>query len=340
MKRAAPSGRDGDSLVQSKLQFGQKKSASPAKSAAAGAGAVVTGVATAVAAASVAGIAAAAAAASPARRSPQRAAASPRRAPGAAPADLPPAAADGAGGAAAPSSADMLAKFLVPFPEELRLFFECMRELNPADPRAALLTATGLQLVGPFDVLAGAASALASDEEFLCHWRFFYDAPEFVTLLADATDPAHAAPHFGYFRDHPTDTPAFVAEARGPTLLPCADNLFAAAVALLDRQLALGDWRLGGPHAAKAAAAKKPKAAGAAAGAARGPVSGAYAEHASYAGPRAVPADAQRAREALREHAARAGIAVSGDEQAAWKARAKRAHGTTFHGVGVVVPCE
>ena len=30
-----------------------------------------------------------------------------------------------------------MAKFLVPFPEELRQFYECMRELNPADPRAA-----------------------------------------------------------------------------------------------------------------------------------------------------------------------------------------------------------
>lgn len=56
----------------------------------------------------------------------------------------------------------------------------------------------GLELVGPFEVLAGLhRDAALPDVYWLRHWRYFFDPPEFTTVLRgnDAT-----LLHFGYFR--------------------------------------------------------------------------------------------------------------------------------------------
>lgn len=61
----------------------------------------------------------------------------------------------------------------------------------------ALRDTLGLKLVGPFDVLAGAHKNLKSKPNVHLHWRFFYDPPEFQTILHGSDDRQH---HFGYYR--------------------------------------------------------------------------------------------------------------------------------------------
>lgn len=62
----------------------------------------------------------------------------------------------------------------------------------------ALKDALGLQLVGPFDVLAGAHRGADNPQpNFHLHWRYLYDPPEFQTILLGSGDTQH---HIGYYR--------------------------------------------------------------------------------------------------------------------------------------------
>lgn len=62
----------------------------------------------------------------------------------------------------------------------------------------ALKDSLGLQLVGPFDILAGAhKNSKNSQPNFHLHWRYFYDPPEFQTILAGCENSQH---HIGYYR--------------------------------------------------------------------------------------------------------------------------------------------
>ena len=62
----------------------------------------------------------------------------------------------------------------------------------------ALKETLGLQLVGPFEILAGAHKNSKNPQpNFHLHWRFFYDPPEFQTILLGSEDTKH---HIGYFR--------------------------------------------------------------------------------------------------------------------------------------------
>lgn len=64
----------------------------------------------------------------------------------------------------------------------------------------ALKDTLGLQLVGPFDLLAGAHRNTKNPQpNFHLHWRFFYDPPEFQTILKGSEDSQH---HMGYYRCH------------------------------------------------------------------------------------------------------------------------------------------
>lgn len=40
----------------------------------------------------------------------------------------------------------------------------------------------------------------------LCHWRFYYDPPEFQTVLTTNSEF-----HIGYWRDNPNEHPVFLA---------------------------------------------------------------------------------------------------------------------------------
>jgi hypothetical protein len=86
-----------------------------------------------------------------------------------------------------------------------------------------------LQLVGPFEVLAGDLTEKThSAPATLAHWRYFYDPPEFQTVICG---DAKKQLHFGYYRDDPNEMPTFVASncaAENCVIKDCGPNLFAA----------------------------------------------------------------------------------------------------------------
>lgn len=62
----------------------------------------------------------------------------------------------------------------------------------------ALDATLGLKLVGPFEILSGAHKASKKSVPNLhLHWRFFYDPPEFQTILLGNQATQH---HIGYYR--------------------------------------------------------------------------------------------------------------------------------------------
>jgi hypothetical protein len=85
------------------------------------------------------------------------------------------------------------------FPEDLYDFWEFANRLRPLEPLSALLDPLHLQLVGPFDVLAGRFDPLTPRERVYLHWRYWNDPPEFFTVLVGDTDGVH----WGYYLDDP-----------------------------------------------------------------------------------------------------------------------------------------
>uniref|UniRef100_UPI0037E72BB6 histone PARylation factor 1 n=1 Tax=Semicossyphus pulcher TaxID=241346 RepID=UPI0037E72BB6 len=119
-------------------------------------------------------------------------------------------------------------------PEDLYHFWDFCKELCPDSPCGALKDTLGLQLVGPFDILAGAHKTSKNPQpNFHLHWRYFYDPPEFQTILQGSEDSQH---HIGYFRDTPDSVPSFVGEneaKKGYSITQMGDNVFAAVLLFL-----------------------------------------------------------------------------------------------------------
>ncbi|KAM4751452.1 histone PARylation factor 1 [Anableps anableps] len=114
-------------------------------------------------------------------------------------------------------------------PEDLYHFWDFCKELSPDNPCGALKDTLGLQLIGPFDILAGAhRNSKNPQPNFHLHWRYFYDPPEFQTVLKGSEDTQH---HMGYYRDTPDSLPSFVGEnqaKKGCNITQMGDNIFAA----------------------------------------------------------------------------------------------------------------
>ncbi|KAM4583552.1 histone PARylation factor 1 [Odontesthes bonariensis] len=122
-------------------------------------------------------------------------------------------------------------------PEDLFHFWDFCNKLCPDNPCGALKDALGLQLVGPFDILAGAhRNSKNSQPNVHLHWRYFYDPPEFQTILRGSEESQH---HMGYYRDTPDSLPSFVGEneaKKGCTVTQMGDNVFAAVYLYLLRK--------------------------------------------------------------------------------------------------------
>ncbi|XP_051646166.1 histone PARylation factor 1 isoform X2 [Manacus candei] len=83
-------------------------------------------------------------------------------------------------------------------PEDFYQFWKFCEELDPEKPSDALVSSVGLKLVGPYDILAGKhKKPKSTDVNFNLHWRFFYDPPEFQTILVGDSKTQY---HMGYFR--------------------------------------------------------------------------------------------------------------------------------------------
>ncbi|MHB1423054.1 MAG: ADP-ribosylation family protein [Gemmataceae bacterium] len=85
------------------------------------------------------------------------------------------------------------------FPEDFFRFWEFVNRLHPLEPLHALRDFC-LQLVGPFEILEGRFDNLTPRYSLLLHWRYYFDPPEFFTLLTSGGDDAM---HWGYFLDEP-----------------------------------------------------------------------------------------------------------------------------------------
>ena len=94
-------------------------------------------------------------------------------------------------------------------PDDFFHFWDFCKERNREKPEEALVDTLGLKLVGPFDFISNPEKMQKVEEkkDFLVHWRFYFDPPEFQTLLASTNSNFHV----GYFRDDPKDLPVFTA---------------------------------------------------------------------------------------------------------------------------------
>ncbi|KAJ7420074.1 hypothetical protein WISP_50156 [Willisornis vidua] len=123
-------------------------------------------------------------------------------------------------------------------PEDFYQFWKFCEELDPETPSDALVSNVGLKLVGPYDILAGKhKKAKSTDVNFNLHWRFFYDPPEFQTILIGDSKTQY---HMGYFRDVPDELPVWVGanEAKkGCVISQVGDNVFAAVKLFLSKKL-------------------------------------------------------------------------------------------------------
>lgn len=118
--------------------------------------------------------------------------------------------------------------FLVNMPDDFHLFWDFAKTINHEKPSSAFTRLLEWTLVGPFDVLSGQVKDLQgfSKEKLLCHCRYYYDPPEFQTVIikkdADLT-------HFGYYRDEPDQKNPLVVSncaAKGGQIQAMGDNLF------------------------------------------------------------------------------------------------------------------
>ncbi|XP_050541400.1 histone PARylation factor 1-like isoform X5 [Daktulosphaira vitifoliae] len=94
-------------------------------------------------------------------------------------------------------------------PEEFYDLWSFCKRQNSTHPEDAFLS-VGLKLVGPYDVLAGHFNEFNSNnnENAVLHWRYYYDPPEFQTIITSVNSSQY---HIGYFRDEPLAMPVFVA---------------------------------------------------------------------------------------------------------------------------------
>ncbi|XP_035682312.1 histone PARylation factor 1-like isoform X2 [Branchiostoma floridae] len=133
---------------------------------------------------------------------------------------------------------DLKAKFKVDLPDDFYQLWDFCKTLDATNPAGALDDALGLELVGPYDLLADkVVTEGAQDADFLLHWRYFYDPPEFLTVIKGDDETQH---HIGYFRDEPNKKPVFVASnhaQKNHTISPQGDNLFAAVKLHLNKVL-------------------------------------------------------------------------------------------------------
>ncbi|XP_041972984.1 histone PARylation factor 1 [Aricia agestis] len=120
--------------------------------------------------------------------------------------------------------------FLVEMPDDFFKFFECLKKeaKKESKPIENILDSVNLQLIGPFDFLMGKLPKMLCKDMYLTHWRFYYDPPEFQSVLKKKGTSQF---HIGYFRDDPKEKPVFLAKndsAKDCIITPISENIFGA----------------------------------------------------------------------------------------------------------------
>ncbi|KAK4299087.1 hypothetical protein Pmani_028614 [Petrolisthes manimaculis] len=128
-------------------------------------------------------------------------------------------------------------KFLLEMPQDFFDLWDCCKKINAEKPEEALQKA-GLTLVGPYDILTGKLKKLKTRRvsSYVCHWRYYHDPPEFMTVIAGDRDEYH----IGYFRDDPFQMPNFVASmssAKAGNIKPLGENIFAGVCSYLTQRM-------------------------------------------------------------------------------------------------------
>lgn len=99
-------------------------------------------------------------------------------------------------------------KFLVEMPSDFYKLWDFCTLLSEKDENKSknilpqkIFEKFGLHLVGPFDYLSGNFNnaKICEPGNYLRHWRFYYDPPEFQTLFWKNKTTIH----YGYWRDEP-----------------------------------------------------------------------------------------------------------------------------------------
>uniref|UniRef100_A0A8C5MUU2 Histone PARylation factor 1 n=1 Tax=Leptobrachium leishanense TaxID=445787 RepID=A0A8C5MUU2_9ANUR len=124
-------------------------------------------------------------------------------------------------------------------PEDFYHLWAFCTDIDPKAPCDALKHILGLQLVGPYDILHGKhkMDKKGLDINYNLHWRFFYDPPEFQTVIVEDSRTQF---HMGYFRDSPEELPVFVGAneaSKGCHITQLGDNLFAALKQFASKKL-------------------------------------------------------------------------------------------------------
>ncbi|XP_017888758.1 histone PARylation factor 1 [Ceratina calcarata] len=117
--------------------------------------------------------------------------------------------------------------FLVQMPDDFFQFYEFCQSISEKNP-LNVLNDFHLQLVGPFDVFRETfLEAKVEDKQALLrHWRYYYDPPEFQTIIRDNGKDGL---HYGYWRDDSSEKPVFVAKNKAAincTIESVAENIF------------------------------------------------------------------------------------------------------------------
>nr|CAG4638660.1 EOG090X0BAY [Cyclestheria hislopi] len=118
--------------------------------------------------------------------------------------------------------------FLVDMPEDFYSMWEFLNHMDDKNPSGLLESLLGLELVGPFQLLKREKDNPSNVTESTNSWRFYYDPPEFQTVIVGDKKKGF---HLGYFRDSPKEMPCFVGsntESDGCLIKPTGENLFAA----------------------------------------------------------------------------------------------------------------
>ncbi|XP_053599932.1 histone PARylation factor 1 [Plodia interpunctella] len=124
--------------------------------------------------------------------------------------------------------------FLVEMPQNFFKFYETLGDTVSAIEKT--LGSVNLEMIGPYDLLAGKLPKLDDKNLYLIHWRFYYDPPEFQAVLKRKGNSEF---HIGYFRDSPDEEPVFVASndsAKDCHITPMSDNLFGAVFNYLQKE--------------------------------------------------------------------------------------------------------
>merc|ERR1719295_2118459 len=127
-------------------------------------------------------------------------------------------------------------KYHTKFPWTFFKFWDfCVEVADGGDP-LKVLECLDVSLVGPFQYLQGDLQCLSGDQ-LLTHYRYYFDLPEFQTILVERGCPDHS--HYGFWRDDPARNPVGICKSKGGrTVLdtagkdslwiePVATNLFA-----------------------------------------------------------------------------------------------------------------